>query len=132
MSSHIKKGHNRWIKAFILAMFSGCCFYTGAAVADAPTMSNVVSNVTSAGASLAQLITGIAYLGGLGFAMGSILKFKQHKDNPTQIPIGTPIALLLVAAALMFLPTVFRIAGTTVFGAGAQSGGFTGVTSILS
>lgn len=129
MSSSAKIQNNRWIKSVILAVISGCCFYAGYALA-APTISGVVNNVTEAGSNLAKLITGIAYLGGLGFAMGSILKFKQHKDNPTQIPIGTPIALLLVAAALMFLPTVFRVAGNTVFGADAQSGGFSGVTII--
>jgi hypothetical protein len=27
-------------------------------------------------------------------------------DNPTQIPIGTPIALVFIAAALLFIPSV--------------------------
>jgi hypothetical protein len=27
-------------------------------------------------------------------------------DNPTQIPIGTPIALIVIAAALQFLPSI--------------------------
>jgi hypothetical protein len=37
-------------------------------------------------------------------------------DNPTQIPIGTPIALIFIAAALIFLPTIFNVAGGTIFG----------------
>ncbi|CAM4428105.1 MAG: hypothetical protein LEGION0398_MBIBDBAK_00466 [Legionellaceae bacterium] len=129
MFSHVKLSNKRLFKAFILAVLSGISFYTGYAFG-APTIDSVVSNVTTAGASLARLITGVAYLAGLGFAMGSILKFKQHKDNPTQIPIGTPIALLLIAAALMFLPSVFRLAGNTVFGVSAQSGDFSGVNVI--
>jgi intracellular multiplication protein IcmD len=36
----------------------------------------------------------------------AILHFKQHKDGPTQIPIGTPISLEFIAAALLFLPTI--------------------------
>lgn len=131
MMSKMKLQSNRWVKSLILAVVSGCCFFAGYAfAAGAPTIGDVAKNITNASSQLATLITGISYLAGLGFAMGSILKFKQHKDNPTQIPIGTPIALLLVAAALMFLPTVFRIAGNTVFGEGAQSGTFSGVSII--
>ena len=48
----------------------------------------------------------MSYLGGLGFALVSIMKFKQHKDNPTQIPVGTALALVFIAAALLFLPTL--------------------------
>jgi intracellular multiplication protein IcmD len=49
------------------------------------------------------------------------MKFKQHKDNPTQIPIGTPIALVFVAGALLFLPTVLSVTGATLFGTGGGS-----------
>jgi len=41
---------------------------------------------------------------------------KVHKDNPTQIPVGMPIALLFVAAALVFMPSVFKSTGGTLFG----------------
>ena len=34
----------------------------------------------------------------------AIFKFKQHKDNPTQVPVGTPVAMLAISAALVFLP----------------------------
>jgi intracellular multiplication protein IcmD len=42
------------------------------------------------------------------------------KDNPTQIPISMPIALLFVAAALIFVPSVFKSTGATLFGDGAS------------
>ena len=75
------------------------------------------------------MITAAAYMGGLGFAVGAILKFKQHKDNPTQIPIGTPIAMLGVSAALLFLPTVLSTAGQTIFGGSQVQGSVGGVSS---
>lgn len=65
--------------------------------------------------ALAKLISSGAYIAGMGFALSSILKFKAHKDNPTQVPISTPIVLLFVAAALLFLPSVFQTAGVTLF-----------------
>lgn len=130
MSSIAKIRNNHWFKTLLLVIISGCCFYTSYALAGTTDVTGLVSNVTQASSTLAKLISSVSYLAGLGFAMGSIMKFKQHKDNPTQIPIGTPIALLIVAASLMFLPSVFRIAGNTVFGSDAQSGGFSGITSI--
>ena len=71
----------------------------------------VAANVTSNFAALAKLITAASYVAGMAFAVGAIVKFKAHKDNPTQIPIGTPIALLFVGAALIFIPTVFKVSG---------------------
>ena len=59
-------------------------------------------------ANVAKLITAGSYIAGMGFGVGSIVKFKAHKDNPTQIPVGTPIALLFVAAALLFMPSVSK------------------------
>ena len=36
-------------------------------------------------AQLAQIIFALGYVVGLPFVIGSIFKFKQHKDNPTQV-----------------------------------------------
>ena len=38
------------------------------------------------------------------------------KNKTTLIPIGTPIALLFIAAALIFLPSIFAKVSGTVFG----------------
>ncbi len=93
------------------------------------TIGNVASQVKTSFAGLAELITAGAYIAGMGFGLAAILKFKAHKDNPTQIPVGTPIALLFIAAALLFLPTIFKVSGGTLFGSSGSVGGITGVTS---
>lgn len=41
----------------------------------------------------------------------AVFNFKQHKDNPTQTPIGTPISLVAIAAALLFLPSIIDVTG---------------------
>jgi len=76
----------------------------------------VPQTVVSSFGNIASLITAGSYVGGFAFAVGAILKFKAHKDNPTQIPIGTPIALVFIAAALLFLPSILSVSGTTTFG----------------
>lgn len=118
-----------------LRLFAWLSMLTAVAILMAPEMAwaqqqnlgEIAKSVTGTFGAVAKLITAAAYIGGLGFAVGAILKFKQHKDNPTQIPIGTPIALLFVAAALVFLPTILGVTGTTLFGTGAQVGGVSGV-----
>lgn len=87
------------------------------AAAGAQTIGGMASQITESFTNLAKLITAGSYLAGLGFSIGAIMKFKQHKDNPTQIPIGTPIALVFIAAALLFLPSILGVTGATMFGA---------------
>jgi len=86
----------------------------------------ILENINEEFTNLTKLITAGSYLAGLGFSIGAITKFKQHKDNPTQIPIGTPIALVFIAAALLFLPTILSTVGETMFGSGGSVAGPTG------
>nr|WP_241030200.1 type IV secretion protein IcmD [Legionella anisa] len=91
------------------------------------SIGNMASTITSSFTNLTKLITAGSYLAGLGFSIGAIMKFKQHKDNPTQIPIGTPIALVFIAAALLFLPSILGVTGVTMFGgSGGRTAGPTG------
>lgn len=91
------------------------------------TVGGMASSILGSFQSLAKLITGGSYVAGLGFSVGAIMKFKQHKDNPTQIPIGTPIALIFIAAALLFLPTILSMTGNTMFGGSGSTAGPTGL-----
>lgn len=45
--------------------------------------------------NLTELITAASYIPGIGFAVGAIMKFKMHRDNASQPPIGTPIGALI-------------------------------------
>ncbi len=120
----------QWVKAIFLALAVSSFMMVGTSYAEGDTdLGTVAANVTSTFTEMAQLITAASYIAGLGFAIGSILKFKAHKDNPQQITVGTPIALMFVAAALIFLPSMFEVAGNTLFGsAGYTSAGVTGIT----
>ena len=121
---------NKYWSVIRLGILSTGCFIiaVGAAYADNLSLGDAASNIVLSLSNLAKLITAGSYVGGFGFAVGAILKFKAHKDNPTQIPVGTPIALLFIAAALIFLPSIFGVSEKTIFGGSAQTGGVTGVT----
>lgn len=51
-----------------------------------------------------------------GFFIATILKFKQYKDNPTQIPISTPFAFLLVAVLALASEKIIAPTTMTLFG----------------
>ncbi len=99
----------------------------GEAVASGTTLGSMASSITKSFYNVAKLITAGSYLAGLAFSIGAIMKFKQHKDNPTQIPIGTPISLVFIAAALLFLPSILGVTGQTMFGTTGDVAGPSGI-----
>jgi intracellular multiplication protein IcmD len=101
----------------------------GVAQAKGITLGSAASHITSSMANVAKLITSAAYVGGFGFAVAAILKFKAHKDMPQQVGIGTPIAFLFIAAALIFLPAIFGMQNQTIFGGNGSVAGVSGTTS---
>ena len=115
------------IKPLVLLSLVGSMFYMGTAFAGDQTIGDIAENITGSFQQIGQLILAIAFVAGLGFTMAAIFKFKQHKDNPTQIPLGTPIALLGIGVCLIFLPGIIEPAGETLFGdQDVTAGGFTG------
>jgi intracellular multiplication protein IcmD len=121
-----RKNRSKRYLVVISLLLASVLLNIGVAFADTQNLSSVATTITASFSDLAKLITAIAYIAGLGFAVGAIFKFKSHKDNPTQIPIGAPITLLFVGAALIFMPNVFGVAGKTVFGTTTNAGGATG------
>lgn len=119
------------MKKMIVGIFATGCMLFGTAALAISGIGGVAEQATSNLANIAKLITAASYVAGMAFAVGAIVKFKAHKDNPTQIPIGTPIALLFVGAALIFAPAVFKVSGETLFGSegASQVGGVSGITT---
>lgn len=109
----------------VSALVAQCVF----AADDPLSLGGVASQVTGSFGAVAQFMTASFYLLGLGFMGSAIFKFRAHKDNPTQIPVGTPIALTFIGAAFLFTPSLFGTAGMTLFGSGASSAGVGGVSS---
>ncbi len=118
------------LNLFIFSSLLILLLYAGNSYA-AQTIGDLASNISGSFAPIAKLITAGAYVAGFAFGVGAILKFKAHKDNPTQVPIGTPLALLFVAIGLMFMPSLFQAGGKTLFGDGSySSGGISGTDTI--
>ncbi|HLF66771.1 MAG TPA: type IV secretion protein IcmD [Gammaproteobacteria bacterium] len=124
-----------FVKPLLYLLIGVSCFFVGQVFAQTTigattgtglTLGGVADQITGSFFQLGKLMIAISYLAGIGFCIASMFKFKQHKDNPTQIPLGTPLALLTLGIILVFMPSLFGPAGTTLFGSATQGGGFTG------
>jgi|SaaInlStandDraft_2_1057019.scaffolds.fasta_scaffold124310_2 intracellular multiplication protein IcmD len=97
-----------------------------AMAAAATDLKGIADNVKDQIGAFANLMITIAYLAGVGFTISAVFKFKQHKDNPTQVPIGTPFSLLGIGVVLMFLPGIFKPAAKSILGTADVSSSMTG------
>ena len=125
----MKNCQNGWKLWFVsIASFAILVLISQDALATGNDLGKMASSVYGTFTNVGKAITGGSYVAGLAFSIGAIMKFKQHKDNPTQIPIGTPISLVFIAAALLFLPSILSITGFTMFGAQGTTAGPSGMT----
>ena len=88
--------------------------------ANQQTLFGMAERVTELFPTLMLVITGGAYLAGLGFAIAAMVKLKAVKDNPAQNPVTMPIAFLCVAVLLVFMPDLLGPTGETLFGTGTD------------
>ena len=100
--------------------------FVWADVALAESLGTMASTLTKTFGSVGKAVTALSYIAGLGFAIASILQFKQHKENPSQTPIGKPVSQILIAAGLLFLPSMFSAVGNTIFKEGGTTAGASG------
>lgn len=80
----------------------------------------MAARVTDLFPTLMLVITGGAYLAGLGFTVAAMVKLKAVKDAPQQNAVTVPIAYLTVAVLLVFMPDLLSPTSETLFGTGAE------------
>jgi len=101
-------------KSLIWLSFLGTVFATN--VYATATIGTLAANVTKSIGALTQLVTAGAYVGGTSMFLIAIFQFRQHKENPSQVPLSKPMMFLAIAGALLFLPSLIQVTGQTIFG----------------
>lgn len=84
-------------------------------------IASVATKVKTQATAVATLLNVAAYVAGVGFALAGILQFKAHKENPQQTPLSKPVVMIVVAACLLFLPTIMELAGGSLFDSGQKA-----------
>jgi len=76
--------------------------------------STIFERVATSFGGLPGLITTAAYIMGIIFAIGGILKIKDHVENPGQTDLKSGAIRLVVGGALFALPFVMSVMTATV------------------
>lgn len=78
------------------------------------SFSTIFERVTTSFGGLPGLISMAAYIMGIVFAIGGILKIKDHVENPGQTDLKSGAIRLVVGGALFALPFVMGVMTSTV------------------
>lgn len=115
----------KWIK-YLVVFVSGFAVAKCVATVDPQTIGEMLCNIkVRSFQGVFKLIYVFSYVSGFGVLAAAIFKLKQVKDNPTQIPVSTPLALFATGTILMFLPSILVPAGETIFGGSSAKSAYT-------
>lgn len=122
-------------RLFIIAAYAISSVVFATSSDDGNNFGDMATTVTDQMDSFAALLVAAAFVAGIAFVIVALFKFKQHKDNPTQVTIGTPAMLLFIGIFLVYLPNIIDVGGNTVgggemgtVGGGSETLGVTGAT----
>lgn len=94
------------------------------------TASDIAENMVESVSQVPGLITAFSYLAGITLGVIGIIKFKEHVENPREVPLRNPVINLLSGGALLSMPIVYESMANAIagqgggFGFGGQGGGF--------
>lgn len=80
---------------------------------------DILTNIANTVAPIERLVTGAAYLMGVGFAFKAIACLKQHGEGRSAqqgSSLKEPLVYFMVAAALIYFPTALAVLLKTSFG----------------
>lgn len=89
--------------------------------ATAANIGEVASNLSSSLGAVGTMLATASYVIGIGMFMVAVFQLKQHKENPTQTPLSKPMLFFVVAASLLFMPTLMGVSAGSLFGTGAKT-----------
>lgn len=93
------------------------------AMAQATDAIQMLINLSNIYPNIWKMVTAFCYVAGFSLALRGVYHLKAYGElrtmMSTQTSLKTPIVFFIVAAVMMFIPTAFSIASSTVFGYGS-------------
>ncbi|MBL1148286.1 MAG: hypothetical protein HND56_01625 [Pseudomonadota bacterium] len=92
-----------------------------------PSVGKVLTNLHVSISRVPNILTTIAFIGGIVLAVTGVLKLKNHVDNPNQVPLSDGIKRLIAGGAFLGLPVTTNVIKGSLFGNdGGELGSGTG------
>ncbi|KPJ67390.1 MAG: hypothetical protein AMJ43_03775 [Coxiella sp. DG_40] len=90
-----KNNHFKWALLFF--------FFPLPVLAKNQGFGEIAENLFSGGIVVGNLIRAVCVITGVTLVFASLLQYKKHRNNPSEVPLSTPIVTLLVGLALIAL-----------------------------
>lgn len=103
-----------------MTLMVGALLFLVAPDVSAQGLNNVTGTLKSQFGGLAEVLSGISYIAGIGFGIKAALKFKEYSEDSQRNKLSVPIGLAAVAGILMALPTLLTTSTESVLGTGYQ------------
>lgn len=96
-------------KFLFIVFFSSWTNFIMAATSDSTTLGDAASGALVPVNIFITALYNICYILGTVFVLGSGIRYKDYRDNPTQTPISRPIMLFIFGLILLVLPFVAKL-----------------------
>jgi len=98
---------NTKMRTLILAL--PIVFFFQVPEACATDLGQVAGNALAIASSISDLIYELCYVVAIALFAGAIAQYKEHRNNPVQVPINQPITLVLLSIAIGGLPFIAKM-----------------------
>lgn len=98
-------------------MFSTDAFaggFSGGQAVGGQNFSKVTDNIVTSSSKFPNLITTMAYIGGIGLGVAGVMKLKAHVDNPGNAPMKDGLVRLAAGGGLLALPMIVESMSNTI------------------
>ena len=72
------------------------------------------ASITQGFSAIADMISGLSFIAGLGLGLKAALSFKAHSETPHIVPISTPMTLAIMGGLMLGLPTFLKVTMETM------------------
>jgi len=79
------------------------------------SLGGLAQNILGPFSAMGKIMMAVCIVGGVGFILGSVVQYKAHRENPTQVRISTPLLLLILGIALVSLPFLGKYSSSSLF-----------------
>ena len=72
----------------------------------AQSLGDVATNILGPLTGASHIVKIICVVAGTGLILGSLMRYKAHRENPIEVRLGTPIAMLIAGLALILISLI--------------------------
>lgn len=74
-----------------------------------PSLGGASANVLQPLGIFTSALYNICYIVGTAFILGSFIRYKEYRQNPSETPISRPIAVFLFGVVLIAIPVIAKL-----------------------